>query len=205
MAFQSCPRTASIVIKGSSNGKEIANVLHAKFPVDYGAPDIANLATQVANYVQTAYPPLMSANLLLTEVTVTGLQNENDFQSTVTTGSVPGTAGGLPLPGNNSLVCTFRSALTGRSARGRVYTFPTGAANLASGGLDQYTTLYVADVTGLWTGVQTVINVAGWNHVILSRFSNKNERPSGVTFSVTSVSCRNDTADSQRRRLPRGH
>jgi hypothetical protein len=205
MAFLTCPRIASVAIHGSNNGKQIANVLHARLPVDYTATDIANLSSVVATYVAAGYPGLCSDNLLLTDVTVTGLQNINDFQSTTSLGAVPGTVGPVPLPANNSLVVTFKSALTGRSARGRVYPFPTGSSNIAAAGADQYTTAYVGALEIFWQGLSVAINTTGWVHVILSKYTEKHIRPFGIGFVVTDVLCRNDTADSQRKRLPKGH
>jgi len=205
MPFQSCPNIASIAIHGSSNGKQIANLLHAKFAGTYVLTDIQGLATAVAGVCSTSYPALMSDNLLLDDVTVTGLTFVNDLQDVESLGVTPGSASGSPLPANNSLVATLRSALTGRSARGRIYTFPTGTGNVASTGGDLYTTAYATAVQTFWIDVNIAINQNGWTQVILSRFTGGAKRTLGEGFNVTSVEVRNDVADSQRRRLPKGH
>jgi len=205
MAFQSCPQIASIAIHATNNGKQIANILHAHKSVPYTQTHIDDLASGVEAAVSGVYEPLMSDNLLLADLTVTGLENINDFQSTITFGASPGTASGNPLPANNSLVATLRSGLTGRSARGRIYTFPTGASNVSSTGGDLYTSGYVTNVAALWSAVFAAIATSGWDQVILSRFTGGAERLTGVGFLVTDVEVRNSVADSQRRRLPKGH
>jgi len=205
MSFQPCPDIASIAIHATNNGKQIANILHAKFSGTYALSDIQALAVNVATVCTAEYPALMSDNLILDDVTVTGLTLVNDFQDVESLGAAPGTASGSPLPANNSLVATLRSALTGRSARGRIYTFPTGTGNVASTGGDLYTNAYATNVGILWADMRTAINQDGWTQVILSRFTGGVERLAGVGFTVTTVEVRNDVADSQRRRLPKGH
>lgn len=205
MPFQSCPKMASVAIHGTNNGKQIANVLHAKFADTYSAADIMQLANNVAAAVSGNYEPLMSANLLLTDVTVTGLEFINDLQNTNSLGASAGSASGDPLPANNSLVCTLRSRFTGRSARGRIYTFPTGASNLASTGGDLYETAYADAVLAFWQSVSDAINSDDWTHVILSRVAAGSPRTVGEGFTVQDLEMRNSTNDSQRRRLPTGH
>jgi len=205
MSFQPAPNMASIAIHATNNGKQIANVLHAAFHEYPGQSVITALATDIAGVVVGAYEPLMSANLILTDITVTGLTFINDYQDTITAGSSPGTASGDPLPANNTLVCTLRSALTGRSARGRIYTFPTGATNIAAGGGDLYDTAYATAVQSFWSDVIDQIGSSGWTASILSRFTGGVKRTEGAGFAITNVEVRNSVADSQRRRLPKGH
>lgn len=205
MAFQSAPRCASVAIHGTSNGKQITNLLHARFPDAYSSTNIEDLATSVFGVVAGSYPPLMSENLLLTDVTVTGLTSITDLQFVASDTPAPGTMSGLPLPANNSLVTTLRSDFTGRSARGRIYAFAAGASALQTTGGDLYTSAYAANLLAMWLEVKDAIVAAGWQHIILSRFSEKVERPSGVGFLVTTITIRNETADSQRKRLPKGH
>jgi len=205
MAFLTCPNMVSLAIHATNNGKQIANILHARFGAYPVLADIVALNAAVAPAIAGDYEPLMSANLLLTDLTTTGLTLINDFQDVASFGASPGSAAGDPLPANNSLVCTLRSALTGRSARGRIYTFPTGAGNVASTGGDLYETAYANAVEAFWQGVSAAINGAGWEHVILSKFTSGVERAAGVGFLVTDVAVRNSVADSQRKRLPKGH
>jgi hypothetical protein len=205
MAFQSAPNMVSIAIHGTNNGKQIANVLHAKFGSYPVQSDVDFVTNQVATAVIGAYEPLMSDNLLLTDIVGTGLTFVNDFQTVVSASASPGTASGNPLPANNSLVATLRSALTGRSARGRIYTFPTGSGNVSSSGGDLYTTGYASAVQTFWNSIMTAIDVGGWKMVICSRRTAGALRATAVGFDITTIEVRNDTADSQRRRLPRGH
>jgi len=205
MPFQSCPNMVSIAIQGESNGKQIANILHGRFPSLPGAADITALGGLIYSNVVANYPPLMSANLIFNQVTVTGLTVLNDIQSVSTGTPSPGTASGDPLPGNNSLVCTLRSVNIGKSARGRIYTWATGTTNLSATGGDLYDAAYVAAVQAFWSGLNGDFITAGFEWVILSRFTANAARPTGVGFPVVSWAMRNSTNDSQRRRLPKGH
>jgi len=205
MAFLTCPDMASIAIHATNSGKQISNVLHALFSHTPVHADVDALATAMGAAIGGNYEPLMSDNLLLADVTVTGLTNPVDVQSTFPFGSSPGSASGNPLPANNSLVVTLYSGFTGRSARGRVFSFPTGNSNIASTGGDLYTTGYVTAIEGFWASIVAAIAAAGWTPVILSKQIGGVPRSAGHGYAITSVVARNGVADSQRRRLPKGH
>jgi len=204
MPFQSVPQCAEAVIRGNIGGKEVVNVLTYSFGASYGASDIAALAATLDGYFEANYPPLCNGDVIYSGVTVRGLENVNDFESTSSSGPTPGTKGALPLPSNTTMCITERSNLTGRSARGRFYAWPTGSDNLDTPP-DTFISAYASALVTLLTGADTAAAVLGWLHVIVSRFTGGAQRPTGVVFAVTDISARNLTCDSQRGRLPKGH
>jgi len=108
------------------------------------------------------------------------------------------------LPANTSLCLTLRSGLTGRSARGRFYAFPTGDANLSTSP-DLFEATYADDLVDMLDDIVTTASAQGWALCILSRFTAGAARTNAVPFIVTNIQARNLTCDSQRGRLPDDH
>lgn len=204
MPFISVLNTAEAVIHGDLGGQGLANILHFEITGGYTQTDIDNLASLIDGEVGSNYLPLMNGNIIYTETTVRGLQNINDLHSVDATSTGTGTNSGNPLPANVSLCVTLRSALSGRSARGRFYAFPPGAGALQSSP-NLFTSTYAAAVVTFLNGVAASAAAAGWSLVITSFIANKAPRLLGKNFLVTQIANRNLIADSQRGRLPKGH
>lgn len=204
MPFQPAPQCAEAVILATSNGKTVANVLNFSFGATYSAADVTNLSTAVGAVVLSDYPPLASGNVTFDLVKAKGLANINDFEATYTLSSTPGTVGVKPLPANVACCITLRTALTGRSARGRFYAFPTGSNNLDTSP-DQFISTYPPAVRTMLLNIRTAAAAQGWAMCVLSRFTAKAARTSAVPFVITNVEARNTTVDSQRGRLPVNH
>ena len=203
MAFQSVPQCAKVAIEGISGSKQLANVLHFKFAGAYGQTDMDNLAQAVDNAVGSDYLPVITAGAQYVQTVATGLEFINDIQSVDVTSAGVGGISGAQLNNNVTLCVTIRTALTGRSARGRFYAWPTGASQLSAAN-----TFSAGYGNALQAAVdQMKINAAGygWTMVIVSRRTLGALRPVGVGFPVTSIAYRNLISDSQRGRLPIGH
>jgi hypothetical protein len=122
------------------HGRPELNVLHGNY-TNAGplSPNIAQniFAAIVGSGGWTAYEALIGNLVVFTGVGVIDLRSPSNPEITSTGAAVPGTGGVNPLPDQVSLVVTLRTALTGRSHRGRVYTFgwvagqmmPDGTAN----------------------------------------------------------------------------
>lgn len=204
MAFQSVPQCAEAVIKGGIGSRTIVNVLNFSFGATYSAANIAQLAAALDTEFNSSYPPLSNGNVVYQGVQVTGLANVNDFTAGSFSGPTAGSSGTIPLPSNTSLVVTLRTALTGRSARGRFYAWPTGSSNMDTPP-DTAKTTYAAALEAMLTDAQLAAAAAGWALVIVSRHTAKTLRPVGVAFPVTAIAVRNLSMDSQRGRLAKGH
>ena len=179
----------------------IENVLHFK---PDGLPDpteMAELGAYLAAWWNTSMKIHQPTVQSLTVIKLTDLSSAISPVVTYGTGMpIAGTNASPALPNNCALCITKRTALRGRSYRGRYYF---GALNEAS---------VTANVVspGLTAGVVSALNLlrsfstasAEWTMGVISRYFEKNPRPAGIYTPITS----HDTdgiVDSQRRRLPR--
>jgi len=204
MAFQSVPETAEVVIRASHASKEIVNVLHARRSGGYNSTQLQDLVDAVGGAVDTAYNAVCNGNVVFNGCSSKGLELINDIEAFSSDPTGSGTQGTDPLPANVSFVTTLRSGLTGRSARGRIYAFPPGSDALDTTP-NLFTSTYANAVIAMWVSVHGAIALAGWQMVIVSRFTNLALRPTGVTFPVTDLEARNRLVDSSRGRLAKGH
>jgi len=204
MPFQSIPECAEVVIHGQGGSKAIANVLGFWMPGGYLQADLDNLASAIDIAVGADYLPFVAAGSAYIRTDVRGLENVVDLTSSASSQAGPGTMSGtFELPSNVAFCVTLRTGLTGRSARGRFYSWPFADSGLSA--VDTVTTTYA-------NGIKTFVNACltaglseGWYLSILSRRSLGALRPVGVHYTVTNIDYRNRTTDSQRGRLPANH
>jgi hypothetical protein len=128
------------------------------------------------------------------------LANQAEFVS-----AGAGVAGTLPdeaLPYGIAFCVTLRTAMAGKSFRGRLYLSgfgeSQGAGNTA---LSAVGTACVAFVNGIRTSLGSAPNL---DMCIVSRYSKGELRPTPITTEVTGEQARNPNWDSQRRRLKPG-
>ena len=163
---------------------------------------LLELCQEVGALWTQTFPTRMPATLLLVTIKATDLASE--------TGSVINHQAGLPvvgtsvspsLPNNVALVITKRTALRGRSFRGRI--FHPGLTEAAVLG-NQVPPASVTDLVGIWSTLLTIdlpIALEDAVMAVVSRFSEGQPRVTGVTTFVTNLTS-DGTVDSQRRRLP---
>lgn len=203
MTFQSVPDCAEAVIHGTFGGKNIANVLGFHMIGGYDLTAIELLADIVDQAVGDFYLDLMHDQCAYIGTLVRGLTDENDLQAVDSDNAGNGTLGAAPMPANVSSCITLRSGLTGRSARGRFYAFPTNAGQ--TDGINTFSATYIANLEDFLNAIKSVAAAVDWDLSILSRFHNNEARPVGIPFKVVTIAARNRTMDSQRGRLPAGH
>lgn len=200
MAFQPCPDIVEIVFDWTMSGAATANVLHFYRSGGYNQVSLDALVAALDSIV----PENLTAAFTLTQAYVgvrgKGLGVENDIVSSSGAQAFTGTEINVALPNNVALCLTLRSALTGRSARGRWFTQPPHDGQMASANmvLQSYATLWI-------DFIRAMINYGalhGWTPIVLSRQTNGAKRAAGVGFPITSVVARNLRTDSQRGRMP---
>lgn len=109
------------------------------------------------------------------------------------------------MPGNVTMSVSFRTALRGRSFRGRNYVAGLTEDQVAGN-------IFISTLSASWKAAYEAIAAAiastGWTWVVVSRFSGVDAvtkepipRAAGVTTPVLSVIVVDDFVDSQRRRL----
>lgn len=136
----------------------------------------------------------------LTQVKLTDLTA--DFAPTLnyTTGlPLVGSAGADGMPNNVALVFTKRTALRGRSFRGRIY-HPGLAESQVAG--NQVLSATVTSLLAAYNLLKTLtVGAETWPLVVVSRMHNGVVTNPGETHAVTTIDT-DGFIDSQRRRLP---
>jgi hypothetical protein len=208
--FVPSANTLKVLVHWLLNGRPELNVLHAEYtlagPLN---PNIANtIFDHVLNSAQwTTFRAFLTPNITLAGVEVIDIRSPDNPGVPSTSGGQAGTAVSLELPPQVSLVITLRTAKTGRSHRGRVYTFGYTASALADTGLAAAPVLPAA--AGFVTAFQEGIAVAGGTLAIRSAaLPERPAKPGGMLPAkpyeitpVTVIQARDAIWDTNRRRV----
>lgn len=194
------------------NGKTVYNVLHGSVAGGFSA------TTAVADAVFTAlkaaagwtsWRARLSTTVNLAGVDLRDLRTINMPIVASTTAVSAGTGATGAIPPGDALVVTLRTALVGRSARGRVYLPGLDFSALAAGGVAAAGT--VTDATAFVTAVQTALTASAISMAIANPARQAYTgttgalhpaRAAGVVV-VTAIVTRNSIIDHQRRRAGR--
>lgn len=200
MPFIPVPQVAQVESIYSMNGQVVENVLHYQMP---GPTDIIGLTALASAWLaewnanMKAYIP---TEVTLTNVRVTDLTTAVSPVVNFGTGlPTAGTQSGALLPNNVTCVFTKRTALRGRSQRGRIYWPGLGEPNVTNNAVSG--ALVSAIIAGL-NNMRTVTTVDGdYEMVVVSRYTGNVPRITGIFTPVTGFTS-DGVVDSQRRRLP---
>jgi hypothetical protein len=115
-----------VLFEQSIHGRPQLIVIHGLYQT--AGPLNPNIAETIFNAAKTSAGvvsalPQLGTHWVFTGCRVRDLRSPNNPDIPSTGTSVPGTAAGTPLPDQSSIVVTLRTALAGRSFRGRSYTF----------------------------------------------------------------------------------
>jgi hypothetical protein len=207
--FVVSPNTIKVAWHVSTHGRPQLYVQHALYtaagPLN---PNIAETiwaafktATNVASYQQfhTAFSFL--------GVGVTDLRSPNNPEIESTSAAAPGTGVGLPMPDQVACCVTLRTALTGRSFRGRQFIFGWIDTQSDANGLINDTA--AATAQAIVANMQTGIAAAGAQLAIRSAaLPERPSKPGGTLpakgYSITPVTAivvRDRIWDTNRRRV----
>ena len=200
MATIPVPNVAQVELIYNSAGNIVENVLHYQIPGTATAADLQLFAAAVhAEWIVNMKPQIPN-EMSLSSIKITDLTTNVSPTITYTTGlPEAGTQGVAIMPLSVTCAFTKRTALRGRNNRGRLYwpAFVEGAV-LASAIMPS---TVIAIVNGI-NAMRTIPSSLGsWEMVVVSRYLNKNPRPSGIFTPVTAITS-DGIVDSQRRRLP---
>ena len=207
MPFVPVDNTCLAEIRMTADGQQIENTLWFEFPTAITAEDLVSLATDLTTWWGDNIQPIVWGGVTLREIVCTDMSSETGAQGSFAT-ETP-TVGDLdepPLPTGTSLAISFRTALRGRSFRGRNYA--VGLVKSHTTGPNTFTDAIVTAYQTAYNNLIAVATGAGFTWVVVSRFSGVDAegkpipRALGVTTPVTSVVMTDNIVDSQRRRLP---
>lgn len=207
MPFIPVPNTALAEIRMLVDSQKVENTLYFLYDLPPNAADLNSLGEALVNWWVTNMAPLTPETTILREVVCTDISSESGPQVTNTPAADGfGTMATETLPSNCSFTISLRTALRGRSFRGRNYVVGLGISqvvgnNLVSGYADAFVDAYT-----LLIGIAEALS-STW--VVASRFSGVDPdtkkpipRIAGVTTPITTVLYVDLVIDSQRRRLP---
>jgi hypothetical protein len=183
------------------DNQRVENTLWFQYPGSVSTANMTALANALITWWSAQYAVGLTTQLRLVECKVSDMSAADASAVTVTApANTIGTNTNPPAPNNVSFTITFRTSGRGRTARGRNYV--TGFVN------GHFTANTLASTTrnALVASYSSLIGLAadnGCTWVVASRRLNKNPRLIGVTRPIISAVAVDDTADSQRRRLPK--
>lgn len=201
MPFVPAPNIVMVEARCTLDGQNIENRWHFNAQTTPTAAIVDDITNFVSVWVQNQYFDWLPATVQLREVVGTDLTVENGYQSTIVpSGTVVGAVGGLVLPNEVTICVSLRSAVRGRSARGRSYVLALPSAQVTNN------TLSSVWVDGLTASFQILIDdmdTNGFPMMIVSYRNDKNPRPGGpVYFQVVTAVVVDAIVDSMRRRKP---
>lgn len=200
MAFIPAVNCAQVEIRATYFGQQVENTLYFENEASFTTADMIALGEAVSDWwVDEVLTAGLSNQVALREVYVTNLTTVSSPTTTVllNTGAV-GSNSSPGLPGNVSIVISFRTEQRGRSSRGRNYLFGLTESLVAGNQVD------VGSLETFRTGYVSLIGAilpAGWTWVVLSRYTNNAPRVTGLMIPITAVVVVDNNVDSQRRRL----
>ena len=201
MPFVPVPDTAALDVIYSWDGQVVENTLYYRFAA--GGPvesDLTALLEAVNTAIRANLIPLMTNAITFLRLVGTLLDVVDGLQLISTTSlPIAGENTGAAMPNNVAMCMSIRSAVGGRSGRGRNYIPGLPRSVFAANTLDA---TFAAALTGAYSDILAAGGDAGWEAVVVSRFTGGLPRTTGVANAVTSNFFVDRIVDSMRRRLP---
>lgn len=209
MPFVPAANVAMVELRMIFAGQKVENTLYFENLSTWSPTSLTALATALEGWWRDNYAPLTSDTVRLNEIAATDLTTATS--SAIILPALSDSVGEQitgALPNNVSLCVSFRTALRGRSFRGRNYFVGLNIGQYDGNSVLVTTVGAIQDAYSLLLPSGGVVP-SGVNWVVLSRFSGMSgtppeptPRPAGVTEPVTAVQIVDPTIDSMRRRLP---
>lgn len=173
--------------------------------VDMGTAPSAALLAQlnelIKDWYDTSLKGLLTTNTGLTGVTSYSMVSETaPVIADAISPPIYGSTGSTPIALNAAIVSTLRTAMRGRSGRGRIYL--TGLTEAAADSVAWDGTT-VSSLDSAWDDLKTAIEAVDWIWVVASKESGGSPRAEALLTPVTGIDVQTRIA-SQRRRVPRG-
>lgn len=200
MAFVPVPNVAMVEMFATKDGQRIENRFHVNIGHEPSASDLSAVNDVVGTWQNTDYKDILPTDVVLSGLDATSLHVQNGPVASQTY-ALPGGIESPSLPNEVTYCVTLRTAVRGRSARGRMYML--GVAENQRLGQNNVTTAYAADAQLAVLNLISVLAAHGTPMVIVSYVSNKAPRPDGpVIFEVVTAVTFDTVLDSMKRRKP---
>jgi len=195
------PNTVEAEIICSLHGQTVENTLSFEYETTPDEISMNRLGMVLNTWYASQVMEFLSNEYQLLRTEVTGLESATSPGVTVNAvGTVLGGVGAESLPGQNALCVSFRTALRGRSFRGRNYISGIPENAHAAGVIADATATGIRDayVDLIAIVSEDALTPSTW--VVVSRVSGGVNRASGVTTPVQTATLVDRYVDNQRRR-----
>lgn len=158
-------------------------------------------AAVLGHFTTSGLAALMATTTQLVAVGIRDVRVANQAEFVSVAAAVPGTGAGDPLPNQLAAVVTLRTALAGKSYRGRAYF--SGAIEAENDGTGKIAAAFNTALVAFVTDVQTDMAAEGITLAVLSRPRSSPPFPvvyAGAITPVTAIVTRDTEWDTQRRR-----
>lgn len=200
MPFQPVPQAVQMDVRYIWDSQQVQNSFNFRVPSDVSSGDCIPIGLGVINAFSSNCIALTATNCRLIGTHFTDLSAADGFSRDVPAlPNVPGGSATASLPNNVTQAIHLSTEVRGKSGSGRFY--PPGIVEGVVDG-NQVQSIWGEAWIGFIDDVRSVALDNGWELVVVSRYANKVKRETGVTYSVTGFSVRDNIVDSQRRRLP---
>lgn len=200
VAFIPVPNVAQVTFNQTYLGQPVANVFHLNVGPGANAALLTNLGNTLMSWALNTYAPLKHIGWEVVGARVRRLDTDQDIAvDVVPAAPIAGALQGTPLPGSIALCVSLRTALTGKSRRGRWYCTGHTAAQLTADS-NIFTTQAVTDHVAALNALRGLYLPLTSPMVIVSRFTGGNPRTQGIFTQVTNCISTDTTVDSQRGR-----
>lgn len=201
------PSAVQVRLHWTLNGVDCFNVLGGSVAGGFAASQaIANTigAAILGRFTSSGLAALCATTTSLISVGLRDIRTANQPEFVSVAAAVPGTGAGNPLPNQLAAVVTLRTALAGRSFRGRAYFggFIAGENTAAGAILAALNTALVAFVTNMQTDLAASAITLGVISRPFAGAAGPPVRPArlGSVTPVTGIVTRDTKWDTQRRR-----
>lgn len=199
MAFIPTPGAVRVDIQFTATGQQLHNVIWCYRDSAWTQVQREGLAAAIAAWWGASAKQYFPSTTALTQITVVNQEASNSPSSTlVVSPAVPGTSAGGALQNNVSTCATLRTENRGRSFRGRMYLGQVSASSVVDA--ISMSAAWAGNIITMLTALKTAIEALGALWVIVSHYTLKMPRASGLKTEITAISM-DQYYDSQRRRL----
>lgn len=207
MPFVPVPNTFLAEVRMLCAGQQIENTLYFSPQVAADDPSMANLGALLLTWWNTFYAVAIPTAVELREIHITDLSSATGGVHTQPA-PAPGPTGDRispVLPNQDTLSISFRTAVRGRSFRGRNYLAALGEGDVTESIVNA---AVQTDALAAYNALLAAPIVADFQWVVVSRYSGVDAagkpipRAVGIATPVVSVVIVDAVVDSQNRRLP---